>query len=420
MSPSSIDSTDSHAGKLSPDNGQRGHHAAAFAQLTVPEQEGPEGIRFDFNYGCRVQVPRDGWRVRMFDIDTGNQVFDDTLLAGEVAASRRKYFVRFWVEVFDGERLVFSHVYDACGQRVHVEMGSGALGDAIAWMPAIEAFRRQHRCELVVQIKPDVSTLFKAGYPTIEFISERAEAALRGPVYATYRVGCYKPYSDRDHQPTDPRVSNLQDFASYMLGVPALERRPNIVVEAPTRTISERYVCIAAQASAQCKYWNHPAGWPTLVAHLKARGYRVLCIDRDREYGSRETPNRMPEGAEDFTGAHPLQERAALLAHAEFFVGLGSGLSWLAWAVGTPVVLVSGFSHPKTEFLTPWRIINFHACNSCYNDTMFEFSEDFGWCPRHADDGLRFQCTKVITPAQVIRIVDQLITDSSTDETSVR
>jgi autotransporter strand-loop-strand O-heptosyltransferase len=49
-----------------------------------------------------------------------------------------------------------------------------------------------------------------------------------------------------------------------------------------------------------------------------------------------------------------------LLRHASFFIGLGSGLSWLAWASGIPVVLISGFSLPNSEFYTlagvqqPW------------------------------------------------------------------
>lgn len=55
---------------------QRGVHTASFAQLGAPVLAGPEGIRYDFNYGCRVQVPHDGWRVRMHDVDTGNIVFD--------------------------------------------------------------------------------------------------------------------------------------------------------------------------------------------------------------------------------------------------------------------------------------------------------------------------------------------------------
>jgi len=120
----------------------------------------------------------------------------------------------------------------------------------------------------------------------------------------------------------------------------------------------------------------------------------------------------MPEGAENFTGEFTLQARASLLAHAEFFIGLSSGLSWLAWAVDVPVVMISGFTHPLTEFSTPYRVINFHVCNSCLNDTQIEYLPDiFGKCPRHQDSPGHFQCTSAITPQQVIRMVDQLIDD---------
>src|SRR5260370_40322124 len=61
------------------------------------------------------------------------------------------------------------------------------------------------------------------------------------------------------------------------------------------------------------------------------------------------------------------------VASRGFFIGLGSGLSWLAWAAGTPVVMISGFSHPSTEFRTPYRVINFHSCNTCFNDLTTEF-----------------------------------------------
>jgi autotransporter strand-loop-strand O-heptosyltransferase len=393
---------------------QRGLTESSFTQPGSPTLCGPEGIRFDFNYGCRVQVPIDGWRVRMTDIDTHNVVFDETLEAGEIVASRRKYFVRTRLQVFDGARLVFEHAFDAAGQPVLVRLASAALGDSLAWMPVIDAFREQHRCDLHVVLPDHLQPLFGEGYPALKLISDRAphaSAAAGRRFYATYHIGLFSPYGERDHQPTDPRVSSMQDAAAYMLGVPPGERRPRLVVADTARRIAQPYVCIATQATAQCKYWNNPRGWPTLIAHLKRLGFRVLCIDRDRAYGLPGALNPMPAGAEDFTGERPLQERASLLAHAAFFVGLGSGLSWLAWAVGTPVVMISGFSHPKTEFHTPWRVINFHACNSCFNDTAHEFDpDDFDWCPRRAGSGApRFQCTSAISPEFVIRAVDELI-----------
>jgi autotransporter strand-loop-strand O-heptosyltransferase len=92
--------------------------------------------------------------------------------------------------------------------------------------------------------------------------------------------------------------------------------------------------------------------------------------------------NRIPQGAEDETGDKPLAERIRYLRHAAFFVGLSSGLSWLAWATGIPVVMISGFTHPINEFHTPYRVINYSACNSCWNDPRIRFDHyDFLYCP---------------------------------------
>lgn len=348
----------------------------------------------------------------MVDLDTFNQVFDERVEANSIVTSRRKYFVRFELQVFDGERLVFHHAYDARGRHVLIHPSGTALGDTLAWIPAVEAFRLKEQCEVHVVLPTHLQALFVKGYPAIRFVSSESADSLDEPFYATYHLGFFSPYTDRDHQPTDPRMSSLQDAAAYLLGVPCEERRPNIVVAESARRVAERYVCIATQSTAQCKYWNNPRGWPVLIAHLKARGYRVLCIDQHREHGGDGVVNTMPEGCEDFTGNHPLEERASLLKHADFFVGLSSGLSWLAWAVGTPVVMISGFSHPHTEFHTPYRVINFHACNSCFNDTTCDFDDrDFLWCPRRRDTPGRFQCSTAISPEQVIAQVERLIVD---------
>lgn len=395
---------------ITPTRAQRGLTESAFARPGLPVFTGPEGILYDFNYGCRVRVPVDGWRVRMVDLDTHSLLFDEPVEAGVVVTSRRKYFVRFHLDVLDGDRLVFSHAYNARNKPILVRPSTMALGDSLAWVPVVDAFRAQHGCELYLYLAEHLQPLFAAGYPHIRFVTQETAEPLEEPFYATYYLGLFSPYTDRDHQPTDPRVSSMQDSVSYMLGVPCAERRPKLVVADTERRIRERYVCIATQATAQCKYWNNPRGWPTLIAHLKELGYRVLCIDRHREYGLGDHINTMPPGCEDFTGDHPLQARASLLLHADFFIGLGSGLSWLAWAVGTPVVMISGFSHPQTEFRTPYRVINFHACNSCFNDTTTQFdARDFLWCPRRHDQPQRFQCTWAISPEHVIANVHRLI-----------
>lgn len=135
----------------------------------------------------------------------------------------------------------------------------------------------------------------------------------------------------------------------------------------------------------------------------------MLCIDRDAHYGQGFVWNHIPWGAEDFTGKLPLQERVNLLRHASFFIGLPSGLSWLAWAARIPVVLISGFSLPNSEFYTPWRVFNPHGCYGCWDDTSLNFDHhDFLWCPRHKNTDRQFECTRLITGAQVNGVINKL------------
>jgi autotransporter strand-loop-strand O-heptosyltransferase len=102
-----------------------------------------------------------------------------------------------------------------------------------------------------------------------------------------------------------------------------------------------------------------------------------------------------------------LAEAARYMRHAALFVGLSSGLSWLAWAAGCPTVLISGFSLPSTEFETPGRVINWHTCNGCWNDPNQTFDhKDFLWCPRHSGTPRQFECTRLITPGHVTRVIE--------------
>ena len=132
---------------------------------------------------------------------------------------------------------------------------------------------------------------------------------------------------------------------------------------------------------------------------MKELGYRVLCVDRERVTMHGLHGSTIPYGAEDYTGDRPLEERLDLISGAEFFMGLPSGLSWLAWGAGVPVVMIVGFTMPGTEFATPYRVQQFHTCHSCTNDQRNEHHyEDFGACPHHRGTDREFECTRCITP----------------------
>ena len=165
-------------------------------------------------------------------------------------------------------------------------------------------------------------------------------------------------------------------------------------------------MCIATQSTAQAKYWNNPDGWKKIVDYLKSKGLDVVCIDKDKNFGNGKFFNEMPENAIDKTGDLPLEDRISDLLNCEFFIGLGSGLSWLAWACNKPVVMISGFSNPISEFFNPYRVHNPNVCNSCWNDTAETFNfNDWAYCPRNKN----FECSKEISFEMVKSKIDQLL-----------
>jgi autotransporter strand-loop-strand O-heptosyltransferase len=371
-----------------------------------PTQKAPKGIRFDFNLGCRVTLPAGRWRTRLSDIATGNVLFETENHSVTVNSAKR-YFVPIRIEIWEDGEPFFTHDYDARGQHVLILFPAGTIGDPISWFPYAVKFQQRHGCRLTVAIAAALIPLFESVYPEISFVTH--DAVKPEQFYATYRLGLF--FSDQDHhwQPCDFRQVGLHRTAGYILGVDPQENRPKMALADGGRPFAEPYVCIATQSTSQAKYWNNPHGWREIVGWLKDQGYRVLCIDRQASHGHALVWNHIPYGAEDFTGDLPLPERARLLAHADFMIGLSSGLSWLAWSVGTPVVLISGFTHPTNEFETPFRVINYHACNSCWNDPRFQFDhKDFLWCPRHAGTPRQFECTRLITVQQVKRAIEQI------------
>jgi len=358
-----------------------------------PTQLHESGIRYDFNEGCRVLLPPGDWQVRLADSDTGNILFETRIGSGAVS-SRKRYYVRHCLTVWrinDGAEpaLVLQHDYCAQNRKVLVQ------------------FQQQHQCQLSCAMAERLIPLFKDAYPDIDFIGHGQVQPEQ--FYATYYLGLFYDDADNIQQPCDFRLVGLHRTAGHLLGVDPEEQPPRIHLPDHSRPIAEPYVCIATQSTAQCKYWNNPVGWRELIAQLKQQGYRVICIDQKALHGHGLVWNHLPHGAEDQTGDQPLQQRARWLKHADFFVGLSSGLSWLAWAMGIPVVMISGFTHPRNEFYTPYRVINYHTCNSCWHDVRLRYDpKDFLWCPRQQGTPRQFECTRLITVPQVWQTINHI------------
>ena len=284
-------------------------------------------------------------------------------------------------------------------KKVLIELCSSSLGDSLAWTPYAEEYRKKHDCQ--VYLFTFRNDLYRHSYPNINFIDDLSDVSLES-FDDHIKIGWF------DHTPDWVKQKEEQRAASYYLQLDHEEVKAKVDIINKERVIPDKYVCISVQSTTQCKYWNNPQGWDKVIDYLNSKGYKVVCIDKHEVFGNSSFTNRIPSGAINKTGDFDLQERITDLYNCEFFIGLGSGLSWLAWAVGKPVVLVSGFSNEETEFYTPYRVINKNVCNSCWNREKFD-AGNWNWCPEHEGTERQFECSKQISFEMVKEQIDKLI-----------
>lgn len=397
-------------------------HYVQYAQSpALPTQEAVDGIRYDFNDGARILIPNNGkqYHVLLKDVDTGtvmyNRVPDPITDPDKVTliVSPKKYFIRYSIQVTEagGTTPLFEHTFDATGKDVRIQMPVNTLGDAIAWFSYVERFQQKHNCSVTCVMQPHIAEIFKEQYPAIRFAT--IDEVTQDRPYANYYIGLFFD-NNPAYQPVDFRHIGLHEAAAYILGVDTTAIPPRVNLSLPSNTKHTKYVVIATQASGQAKYWNNPDGWHTVIKYLRDRGYAVVCIDKNSVYGSNGIYNHIPWGTIDDTGSKPLQDRINTIKDAACFIGLGSGLSWLAWCCNVPVVLISGFSSKFTEFPTKYRIHNHHVCHSCWNDIRVKFDNtDFFWCPYHKGTGRAYECTREIQAKQVIDALEDILRSDS-------
>lgn len=362
-----------------------------------------DGLRLDFNFGLRLEIPLGNFHVRISDADT-DEIFFDREISDVQLVSVEKYFIRWRVEIFSDGTKIFEHVINLEEQSVLVAFKkSAALGDTLAFLPSLPEFAKRSGCELTVFL-PEFLREFAANlYPEVKQV-DAVCIENYATFYPTWAMG------NVSLLPVDPRSVPLERLAEIHFGMKLYPVKKFFKPTAPPVT-HEPYVCIAVQASIPEKGWLYPDGWEIVVDFLKTLGYRIFCIDKNATERSDKFTIERPAGAEDFTGNFSIMERANMLQGAEFFIGLGSGLAWVANAVDCPVVMICGFSPDWCEFDTPYRVANRLVCNGCFNDVH---RMDFvlkSRCPYHDGTAREFECQKKISPRQVINAIERLIID---------
>lgn len=308
----------------------------------------------------------------------------------------REYYTKWNAKVYEiinnDETLIYDETLNLKNKRVYISFESKSLGDNLLWIPYVKEFKDKHQCELTVSTF--LNYLFIETYPDINFIEP---GSVVNNIYAMYKIGLFydNDVFNQNMHPCDFKYHPLQKVAADILGLEYKEIRPLLKIP---NVIKKKKVGIGIHSTCQAKYWNNENGWQEVVNYLNNQGYEVVLYSNEN---NGYMGNFKPSGVTQFEPGD-INRLIDDMASCEFFIGLSSGLIWLAWALKLPAVLISGFSYEYNEpTLDIYRVINKNVCNGCVNRYNFDRS-DWNWCPDNKGTDKQFECTKQITSEMVI------------------
>jgi UDP-glucose 4-epimerase len=333
------------------------------------------------------------YTVSFIDAENGVIAYKTTITTNHWTSPNPKYMILWHVIVEEDGEVCLDYTMNFKGKNIWIELDSKALGDTIAWMPYAEEFRIKHDCEVFIATYHN--ELFKESYPNLNF--QTPVTGDQFPIYAMYKIGCFDNNYSRNKNHW--RTTALQQTATDVLGLDYKEVRPRLVQSKLGRPIPEKYVVISEFSTFQGKFWNRPGAWQELVDYLNDLGLKVMCVSK--EPTSLKNVIKM--------NGRTIDETLRNIQYTEFIVTIASGLSWMAWGLDVPVVIISGFTDPISEMKDCIRIINKNVCYGCYNDTTHPFDRgNWNWCPRNK----KFECSVTITVDQVKKAIKPLIENS--------
>jgi autotransporter strand-loop-strand O-heptosyltransferase len=291
-----------------------------------------------------------------------------------------KYYLPWEVRASLNGEVKFSHTIDLKDKNVLISMGSKALGDTIAWMPYIEEFRKKHGCK--VYCSSWWREIFD--YPEIEFVIPGSSV---NDIYASYEVGCFDDQLDKNVK--NWRETNLQKVASDILGLDYQPLRAKLKhAKKGNGKPVKPYICFSEHSTMKNKLWNREGAWQNVINYLIELGYDCVSI-------SAEMSNL--KGVISHNG-QPIEQSINDVAGCEFYIGLNSGPSWIAYALNKPCIMITGVSIAENDFPNEHRIAVDVGCKPCFHDVSVPISRDWLWC----HSGKDYACTKEITEQMVI------------------
>lgn len=277
------------------------------------------------------------------------------------------------------------------GLEVLLHLDSFCLGDTICWGSLVPKFFEHHKPK-----KLTITTF----WPELFGHSDKFEFM---DAVGSSTIICDKILTaGYDKHSVEHTTHGMPYAAKVSLKIPQDSAHDRTVFKPYTADRQPNKVVIAPESTKVISRWDYKGadmyGWQELVDKLVARGLDVHDISYEQILCLRNTQKHKQNDDISVVLRHICESR--------LFIGLSSGLAWLAWAYQIPVVMIAGFTKHFNEFPC-YRVTNEYACNGCFN----VFPDIKSSCPLFKDTAREHECHRTITPDMVMAQVEKALAD---------
>ena len=290
----------------------------------------PKGNKILLTFECGPKVEVVGKTYQKYKVKFingfNNEVVHSTTIENNMWTKANLEYYIPWIIEIDGKIV---HTFNVKDKNIKITFDSKSVGDTLAWMPHVIEFQKRYECNVIVSSFHNEWFQNLKTYKDIKFVKPDTPH----PVYASYKIGWFKKdgkWDNGEKNPTQANTIPLIKCITDILNVPYRELNHGIDFKPKKRPIEDKYICIGPRSTAGIKEWPYD-NWKKLATRLNKEGYKVVNLS----YEGFEGKNIINKKGLDWPNTWNYMH------HAEVFIGLGSGLSWVNWALNKHTIMIN-------------------------------------------------------------------------------
>ena len=315
------------------------------------------------------------------------------------------------VNAYENDVLIETHDVNFHGKNIAFtiphSIHDGGYGDTFSIMNCLRRFKEVYNCNIFISTGEmnDFFSSITDDFTFIEILKNDKDYIENLYLHESSVIVDIDYHFELWIEHADNQIRRIHYYQRWMdlLGIPNEEPLKPTLKELPPigENIPKPYICFSEFASMPSKMWHYVNGWQELVDYFVGRGYAMVSIS----YENTNLSNVIDFSGSGYSFTHSL----SILKDCEFYIGMDSGISWMANLIDKHCCLIYGSSEEEFSFqdnVTQIGLSSENYCRGCLEDTtILRNWHNMANCFYKKD----FECTRLLTTEMVINKIEENI-----------